>query len=231
MKTLYFFINGSGSPFWLEERKNNIGGTYFWGLFWPENPTVELKNEWHKIYVLFQTYSNPIDSSFPSLWTQSMCDVFNQLVEDFIKLSNEQLSDYQIINRYSKLTQDERLIVYRQDILKSHLNNNIIINNETEFKDYFNFRNEFNSTLSSEIPFETILRIERSEFDSLNRITLRFGSYDNFQVSICPFSFRTFITDINIGGHYPIYQLIRIQRDEMLSNPEKIIELGKLFYV
>jgi hypothetical protein len=119
------------------------------------------------------------------------------------------------------------LIVYRQDILKSHIENNKILDDETEFENYFKHKNEINSIIASDVPFETNLRIAQSEYDSLNRITLRFGSYDNFQVSICPYSFKTFVTDINIGGHFAIYQLIRIHREEILSNPKKMIALSK----
>jgi hypothetical protein len=68
-KTLYFYINGSGSPFWLEERENNVGGIYYWDLYWPENPSEEFKNSWRKISVLFETYNNPIDRTFPSLYS------------------------------------------------------------------------------------------------------------------------------------------------------------------
>ena len=98
MNTLYFHINGSGSPFWREERKNNVGGTYLWDLFWPENPSIELVNSWKKIQILFETHSNPIDHNFPSLWTESMCDLFNQMVQDFYMLAQAELSDYYFIN-------------------------------------------------------------------------------------------------------------------------------------
>lgn len=226
-KTLYFYINGSGSPFWLEERENNVGGIYYWDLYWPENPSEEFKNSWRKISVLFETYNNPIDRTFPSLWTQSLCDVFNQIVGEFIRLSQIELPDYNIVNRYCSLNQDGRLIAYRQDILKSHLENNKIINDLVEFESYFKYRKEFNAILSSELPYDTNFRISQSEYDTLNRIRLRFGLYDNFEISVCPFSFRTFITDINIGGHFPVYQLMRISREDILNQQKKIIELSK----
>ena len=231
MKTLYFYINGSGSPFWLKEQQNNIGGTYFLDLFWPENHSLELKNEWHKINVLFETYSNPINRNSPSLWRQSMCDIFNSMVEDFIALAKVELSEFNIINRYSKLKQDDRLVIYRQNILKSHTDNNKIIHDETEFENYFKYRNEIKSILASDVPFETNLKIQKSEYDSLNRITLRFGLYDNFQVSICAYSFKTFITNINIGGHFAVYELLRIHKEDILINPKKILALQKkVFY-
>jgi hypothetical protein len=125
------------------------------------------------------------------------------------------------------LNQDGRLIAYRQDILKSHLDNNKIINDLVEFESFFKYRKEFNAILSSELPYDTNFRISQSEYDTLNRIRLRFGLYDNFEISVCPFSFRTFITDINIGGHFPVYQLMRISREDILNQQKKIIELSK----
>lgn len=84
------------------------------------------------------------------------------------------------------------------------------------------------SIIASDVPFETNLRIAQSEYDSLNRNTLRFGLYDDFQVSIGPYSFKTFRTDINIGGCFAVYQLMRIYKEDVLSNPKKMIALSKV---
>ena len=231
MKKLYFHINGSSSPFWIEEKKNNFGNFYFDDLFWPKNASSELKNSWQKISILFQTFSNPIDNRFPSFWTQSMCDLFNQLVSDFLNFSQSELNEFLIIDKYIKINQDERLLTYRQNIIKSHLEFNKIIKSEKELEDYFKFKNEIKSVLTSDLPFEEYLKIEQSEYDTLNVLTLCYGIYNKFQISVCPYSFKTYLANINLGGHGPLYQLIRINRQDIFTNPEKLISLSKNTFV
>jgi hypothetical protein len=121
MKKLYFYINGSGSPFWLDEKKDIYGNNYYWDLFYPTNPSEKFNNEWNAIQTLFYTFQNPIDRNFPSFWTQSMCNLFNNLVSDFLTTATSELFDYNLINKFSPIQQDERLNLYQKDILKQHL--------------------------------------------------------------------------------------------------------------
>ena len=136
-----------------------------------------------------------------------------------------------IIDKSIKINQDERLLFYRQNIIKSHLEANKIIKSEKELENYFQYKNEIKSKLTSDLPFEECLRIEQSEYETLNIITLCFGMYDNFQISICPYSFKTYLTNINLGGHGPSYQLIRIKRQDIFSNPEKLILMAKTMLI
>jgi hypothetical protein len=84
MKKLFFYINGSGSPFWLDEKKDIYGNDYYMDLFYPINTSEKFNNEWSSVRILFDTYRNPIDRNFPSFWTQPMCNLFNNLVADFL---------------------------------------------------------------------------------------------------------------------------------------------------
>ncbi len=227
MQKLFFYINGSGSPFWLDEKKDINGNYYYEKLFWPENSSDEFKTSWSRISILYETYKNPIDFNFPSLWRQEMCDLFNNSVTDFLKLSESELKEFTLINKYNNINQDKRLIVYRQNIIKSHLEYNKTLYSEKELEDYFKYKNEIKSVLTTELPFEEIIRIEQCEFDTFNKITLCFGNYNNFQISICPYSFKSYLTDINIGGHYAVYNAIRINRQDIFVEPEKLIRIAK----
>ncbi|MBI3520165.1 MAG: hypothetical protein HY062_12535 [Bacteroidetes bacterium] len=227
MKNVYLYINGSGSPFWLDEKKNDFGTYYYSNLFWPENASIELKDSYNRIFTLYQTYQNPIDHAFPSLWTQEMCDLYNQLVADFFKLAQSELTEYTLLKRYSDITQDPRLLIYRQNILKSHSGQHQTMAGEKELEEFLKYKQEFNSALTTELPFEVITRIAQSEYDTLHKITLNFGIYHNFQISICPYSFKTYIADINIGGHFATYHVIRINRTDIFNAPEKLIQLAK----
>ena len=227
MTNLYFHINGSGSPFWLEEKKNIVGDLYYTNLFWPETPTPEFKIAYSRILTLYRTYQNPIDNQFPSLWTQEMCDLYNQFVTDFFNLSNSELKEYKIINKTENFIQDSRLISYRQNILKSHLDQNKTFNSKKEFEEYLEYKQEFTSILTTELSFEKITRIEQSEFNTLNKIILNFENYDNFQIAICPYSYKTYIADINIGGHYAVYLVLRVSRNDIFNDQLKLIRLLK----
>lgn len=227
MDKLYFHINGSGSPFWREEKINISGNYYYNNLFWPENPSIEFKNLYNRILTLFKTYRNPIDLNFPSLWTQEMCDLYNQFVNDFFELSKSELKEYTLINKNKDVIQDVRLISYRQNIIKSHLEQNKTFNNEKEFQDYFQYKTEVKSVLTTELPFEQLTRITQSEFNTLNQITLNFGHFDNCRIAICPYSYKTYISDINIGGHGPVFNVLRINRGDIFNDQLKLIRLFK----
>jgi hypothetical protein len=227
MTILYFHINGSGSPFWLEEKKNILGELYYTNMIWPENVSTELKNAYRRILTLHRIHQNPIDINFPSLWTQEVCDLYNEFVTDFINLSNSELKEYSIINKNENFNQDSRLISYRQNILKSHLDQNKTFNTKKEFEEYLRSKQEFKSVLTNELDFEKITRIEQTEYNTFNRITLNFENYDNFQIALCPYSNKTFVIDINIGGHYAVYFAIRINRNDILNDQLKIISLAK----
>lgn len=227
MKTLYFYINGSSSPFWIEEKTDINGNNYYDKLFWPDNASIELQDLWNKIFTIHQTYLNPIDHNFPSLWPQEMCNLFNQLVADFLQLSKKELIDYNIIIKYKNLNQDSRYLHYRLDILKNHLGLNQIINSKNELEAYLKYKQETKSALTTELPFDEITSISQAEYETLNKLILNYESYNEFQISICPYSFRTYIANINIGGHYPSYSVIRINRQDIYSNYEKLIKLAK----
>lgn len=227
MKDLYFYINGSGSPFWLEEHKDIYGNIYFSNLFWPQNPSKEFEKTWKSISIIFDSYRNPIDGQFPSFWTQSMCNLFNENVQNLLSLSKIELKNFNIINKFIPIIRDMRLPEYSLDPLKYHLGLNKNFNNKEAFEEYLKNKIETESLQIIDLPFEKNFRISQTEYYAYNRICLNFGNFKNFTISFCPFTNRTYITDINIGGHFAIYLASRIQREDILNNAEKIIRLSE----
>lgn len=230
MKKLYFYINGSGSPFWLDEKKDIHGNNYYWDLFYPANPSEKFKNEWDAIRTLFYTYQNPIDRNFPSFWTESMCNLFNNLVSNFLTTATFELPDYNLINKYLPIQQDGRLNLYQKDILKQHLGLNSHFDNKHNFEIFLNNKLEIESVQIVNLPFYEPFKINQIEFYAYNTISLTFDKYTNFQINLCPFTNNTYLTNINTGGHGAIFLAVRIDRNDILSNPEKLfIQFDKLW--
>jgi len=225
MELIYFSINGSSCPFWKEEKVDNKGNIYYWDMFWPESLSDNLKNEWNRILTLCFNYNNPIDIGIPSFWNKSMCDLFNTMTYEFLQKSLVELDNYKVIDRFIPIKENERLKEYRLDPIKYHLNFNASFDDKEEFKKYLDSKPELLSCYVIDILFYKNLIISDREFKAFNRVFLNFGEYKHFPISLCPFTNRTFLTDINIGGHGSVYMATRVDREDILRNEKKLIEL------
>lgn len=222
MAKLYFHINGSGSPFWLDEKENIHGNKYYSDLYFPKNVSEKFNKEWNILQVLFNTYINPIDRNFPSLWSQSMCNLFNNLVIDFLETATNDLKEYDIVNTYLPIQEDNRLSLYRKDIIKQHLGFNSQFNNKQDLEIFLNSKLEIASYQVRDLPFYEPFTINQIEFYAYNTINLTFEKYHNFHINLCPFTNNTYLTNINYAGHSAIFVSVRIDRKDILLNPEKL---------
>lgn len=225
MEQIYFSNNGSACPFWKQEKVDVKGNIYYWDMFWPESLSDNLKNDWDRILTLYFNYNNPIDNRFPSFWNKSMCDLFNKMTYEFLQKSLIELNSYNVIDRFIPIKENEGLWEYKLDPIKYHLNFNTSIEDKDELKKYFESKYELTSYLVNDLPFYKSFLISDKEFKAFNRIFLNFGEYNHFPISLCPFTNRTFLTDINIGGHGAVYMATRVDREDILCNEKKIIEL------
>jgi hypothetical protein len=225
MQTVYFYINGSGSPFWKEEKVDINGEFYYTDPHWLNDISEQLKKDWDKLVTLYSNYRNPIDSRFPSFWTNSMCNLFNNLACDFLKNSISELKTYTIIDKFTPLKQDERLWEYKFDPIKYHLNHNSSFYNKEDFKKYLESKLEFESNQVTDLPLYKGFIISYQEYKAFNRTFLTFEKYNNFSIEFCPLTNRTFLTTINNGGHAAVFSAMRIKREDIFQNEQKLIDL------
>ncbi|WP_321319414.1 hypothetical protein [Labilibaculum sp.] len=224
MKKLYFQIDGSSTPFWKEENKRNDGTMYYHDLYWPENVKNDLREKWNEIQTLYFQYPNPIDRKSPSLWNDSMCELFNKKVTEFYEYSKRVLVDFELINRNKQIKVDEKLFEYRLNPIKFHLGLNKSFDNKSDFQSFMDNNKERESKLTASIELYKSFQISNREYESFNRLFLNFGDYKNFPIEFCPFSNKTFLAIINTGGHYAVYEAMRIDRIDIIQNPQKILK-------
>lgn len=228
LEKLYFHINGSGSPFWKEEKKMKGGKLYYWELYWPENTQKEFDERWREIRILHSEHNNPIDLRFPSFWNISMCELYNEKVKDFFVYSKSVLTNYKLINRVKPLEVDKKFNEYKLDPIKYHLGFNKSFDSKKEFISFLNENQETESKLTSNnIDYYQRFEISVQDYYSFNRVFLNFGNYKSFRIAFCPFSNKTFLAIINSGGHFPCYEAMRIDRKDIVKNQKKILKYSK----
>ncbi len=225
MDIIYFNINGSSCPFWKDEKINSKGGIYYSDMYWPESLSDNLKKDWDRLLTLYFNFKNPIDSNFPSFWNKSMCDLFNNLTDEFFQKSLLELNGHKLIDRFEPLIESDKLWEYKLDPIKYHANLNKSIDDKDELKKYLDTKIELTSNLVNDIAKYKSFRISSIEFKAFNRLFLNFGGYKQFPISLCPFTNRTYLTIISFGGHGAVHLAVRIDRDDIFNNEEKLIEL------
>lgn len=224
MTKLYYHINGSGTPFFFEKKILDNGIIIYDKPYWPKVSTDEFRNKWEEISILYHNHSNPIDIRFPSFWDTTICDLFNSKVRAFFNLSVLYLKEFELIDSSINLKRDKRLFDYRMDPIKYHLGLNKTFDKREDFMNYLDENKEEESVLVSQIKYYKKFEISRKAYECFIRVFLSFDSYTNFSIEFCPFSNRTFIAIMNISYHYPIYEAIRITREDLLNNSEKILK-------
>lgn len=225
MDKIYFCINGSSTPFWRKENIDNYGGVFYSDFLWPENLPIQIKDLWAKIRTLYYFHDNPIDKKFPSFWNQSMCDLFNNLVLELYKSSIDYFHDFEILNKSTILKEDIRLRDYRVDPLKHHLGLNKRFNDKESLIYFLNENPEQESVLMLEHQHYQKIQISYKEYKAFNRVSLNFGKFHDFKISLCPYSNRIYLAIINTGGHATIFEAMRIERKDIFEQEEKLIEL------
>lgn len=229
MQQLIFFINGSGSPFWKKEKTVN-GYTYYDDLCWPDEISTKLKEDWKTLLILYDSHSNPIDIRFPSFWDESMCDIFNRLVHEFLEKCVLELKAYEIVDKFTPLKQDPKLWEYRLDPIKYHLNLNSSFSSQEDFKKYLESIPETKSEQIAEVSYYKRFEISRKEYEAFNRKFLTFGNYNHFPIEFCPLTNRTFLAIMYSQGHGPDYHAMRIKREDILHNEIKVTDLIKNYF-
>lgn len=72
MKRLYFYINGSGSPFWLNEGTDIYGKKYYSNIFYPTNPSEKYNSENYMNQSLSKEHQPPTMHIRFLPWTNKM---------------------------------------------------------------------------------------------------------------------------------------------------------------
>jgi hypothetical protein len=229
LDTIYFFINGSSSPFWEKEKIIN-GNIFYDNLCWPDEISASLKQEWINLRILYDTHRNPIDIRFPSFWSSSMCGVFNNIAYSFLEKCKLELVNYNIIDKFEPINEHDNLWEYRFDPIKYHLNQNKNFNDKTEFIEFLRNHEEKKSNFLSELSYYKKFQISYQEFKAFFRTFLHFGNYNHFSIEFCPFSNRTFLAIPFEAGHDLIYLAMRIKRIDILENENKLIGLVQNYF-